>query len=40
MKGNTDCHIPNKKYRDNYDNIFSKEKKKEEEDKKEAVKRR
>lgn len=26
MKGNSACHIPNDKYRGNYDNIFSKPK--------------
>ncbi len=30
MKGNTDCHIPNDKYRNNYDNIFGKKTKMEE----------
>ncbi len=25
-KGNIDCHIPNKSYRANYDNVFKKDK--------------
>ena len=37
MKGNAECHIPNNKYRGNYDKIFSKDKEVEPSSRKEEV---